>query len=364
MTITPFKIYDSEKSNLPTRVFGGEASGVRDWDNIKWPTMLDMNKNMFAEYWIEDEIKLGKDIEQYNSKLSDREKYVYNTLTGMLNELDSIASDFNMFLSFVVTDPSVRSNIALINAFEVLHNRSYQYLTSTMMNDVQKKQTFDETKQLEVLQKRNSHLFEKIQKFIDTVTEYVLTKKPIDDEFLQIAFEGILAYQCLEGLHFTGGFTYFHSLARDQKMIGSNNLVVLIKADEMQHSEFYGTLVRIIMGENPQLNTEVNSELAINFIKESVENEKEWAKFIFKGIDTFNLREYNNYVEYLANLIARNAGMPEPYPNNKEIKSRWIVTYGSKKRDRKDSKQIVSRTDFLQTDATNYEHSSGEDYDY
>lgn len=58
----PFKIYQAEKSNLPTRLFGGEASGIRDWDNLKYPTMLDINKNLFAEYWIEDEIKRQIDL--------------------------------------------------------------------------------------------------------------------------------------------------------------------------------------------------------------------------------------------------------------------------------------------------------------
>nr|WP_145401740.1 ribonucleotide-diphosphate reductase subunit beta [Paenibacillus xylanexedens] len=360
----PFKIYEAEKSNLPTRLFGGEASGVRDWDNIKYPTMLDFNKNLFAEYWIEDEIKLGKDIEQYNSKLSSTERSVYNTISGMLNTLDSVASDFNLFLSMMITDPSVRSVIALINSFEVLHNRSYQYLTSTMLTDQQKKEAFEEVKKIKVLHKRNQHIFDKIQLFMDTVSDYVSKNKEVDDYFLQVAFEGILAYQNLEGLHFTGGFVYFHSLARDQKMIGSNHIISMIKTDETQHSEFYGTLLRILMAENPQLNTEKNREYAVSFIKKCVENEKEWAKFIFKDIDTFSMREYMDYVEYLSNVVARNAGIIEPFPNNTEIKSRWIVTYGSKKKDNNDSNQIVTRADFLQTDAVNYEHSSGDDYDY
>lgn len=364
MTTLPFKIFEAENSNLPTRIFGGKSSGIRDWDNLKYPTMLDINKNLSAEFWNEDEVKLGKDIEQYNSKLTEAEKYVFNTITGMLNQLDSHATDFNMFLSYVVTDPSIRSNIALINYFENLHNRSYQYLTSTMLNDQQKREAFEEVKRIPVLLDRNKLVLNKIQAFLDTVVDYTVNKKEIDDKFLQAAFEGLLAYQNLEGLFFTGGFVYFHSLARDQKMIGSNNLICMIKTDEVQHSEFYGTLIRSIMGENPQLNTTENQQYAVDFIKDCVEKEKAWAKYIFKDIETLSMKEYMNYIEYLANLIARNAGIQEPYPDNQEIKSRWIVTYGSKKRDKNDSKQIVTRTDFLQTDAINYEHSFGEDYDY
>lgn len=360
--VRPFRIYDLASPNLPTKIFGGKASGTRDWDNIKYPVFLEYCKSLFAEYWIEDEVKLGKDIEDYINKLTDEERRVFNYLTGVLNELDSVASDFNAALLFSVTDPSLRSIIALISSFEVLHNRSYQYLTATMLNQQQKEQTFEEIKKLPLLIERNQLIMPKLQKTIDTVAEYMFQKKEIDDNFLQTMFEGLLAYQVLEGLYFSGGFVYFHSLARDNKMIESNGLINMIKTDENQHSEIYGLIVQILVSEFPQLNTQESFDYAINFFKECVEAEKRWSSWLFKNIDTLSIKEYHDYVEYLANLICRNAGMEEPYPDNKELKSRWISTYGSKKR-MGDRNQIVSRTDFLQTNATNYAHESGEDFD-
>lgn len=361
--LTPFRIYEIDKPNLPTRIFGGEASGTRDWDNIKYPVFLEYNKSLFAEYWIEDEVKLGKDIEDYINKLTDAERRVFNYITGVLNELDSVASDFNAALLFSISDPSLRSLIALIASFEVLHNRSYQYLTATMLNKQQKEQTFEEIKKLPLLVERNKIIMPKLQKTIDIIAEYILGKKEIDDHFLQTVFEGIIAYQVLEGLFFSGGFVYFHSLARDNKMIESNSLINMIKTDENQHSEIYGLIVQILMTEFPQLNTQENFDYAINFFKKCVEAEKKWSAWLFKDIDTLSIKEYHDYVEYLANLICRNAGMEEPYPDNTELKSRWISTYGSKKRNQNDSQQIVSRSDFLQTNAINYAHESGEDFD-
>lgn len=359
----PFKIFHAEKSNFPTSIFGGEASGVRDWENIKYPTLLDIRKSLWGEYWSEDEIKLGKDMKQYEENMTDRERYIYNTLTGMLNELDSSATDFLFYLYMTITDPSVRSVIALILGFETLHNGFYQYFTSTMLTGEQKYQAFEEVKQIKELKDRNAFLYEKINKFINTIRKYMVNDEEITDEFLQDAFEGILAYQCLEGLFFSGGFVFFHSLARNDKMIGTNNGINLIKADEQQHSEFFGTLLRMIMAENPQLNTQENMDYAVNFIQEAVKREKEWANHIFKDIDLFTITEYEDYVEYLANLVARNAGIEEPFPENLEIKSRWIVTYGSKKRDGQDEKQIVTRSSFLEGNAPNYSHRSEEDFD-
>ena len=361
--VKPFRVYNSEHPNLPTRLFGGKASGIRDWDNIKYPVFLEYHKQLFSEYWIEDEVKLGKDIEDYRNKLSDSERKVFNYVTGTLNWLDSIASDIVSKIALIITDPSIRSVMELIAAFEGLHNRSYQYLTSTMLNGQQKAQTFDEIRKIPLLVKRNQLIIDKLDTMIEVIAEYIFAKKEIDERFLKTVFEGIVAYQALEGLYFSAGFVYFHSLARDDKMLESNSLINMIRTDENQHSEIFGLLIQVMMAEFPSLNTKTNMDYAVNFFKECVQAEKEWSEWLFEDIDTLSIKEYHNYVEYLANLLCRNAGMIEAYPENKELKSRWIATYGSKKRDSKDSSQIVSRTDFLQANATNYTHESGEDFD-
>ena len=364
--MTYFRVYDGKQNNKATRIFFGESSGIRDYDDIKYPAMLQYSKDFFGEYWVEDEVKLMKDIEEYREKLSDRERYVYNIITGTLNWLDSIATDFNYVLGILCTDPSVRSCLALIASFEQLHNRSYQYLTSTMLNKQEKEQAFQEIQRLDVLVKRNMHIIEPIEKMVNVVKkklcEDVLEEKVSEEEVMQSIFEGIVAYLNLEGLFFSGGFVYFHSLARDQKMMGSNNMIALIKTDENQHSEFNGMLLQIIMQEFPYLNTKENLGFALEFNKKAVELEKEWAEFIFEGITTLSIKEYHNYVEYLSNLISRNAGLPEPFPENQELKSRWISTYGAKKRSGVEN-EIVTRQDFLQTNAINYKHEGGEDFD-
>lgn len=361
--VQPFRVYNADHPNLPTKIFGGKASGIRDYDNIKYPVFLEYVKQLFSEYWVEDEIRLGKDLEEYHNKLSEDERRVFNYVTGTLNWLDSIASDIVSQLTLVVTDPSIRSVLELISAFEGLHNRSYQYLTASMLNGQQKAQAFEEIRRLPLLVERNQLIIDKLEVMIDTIAEYVLGKKEIDKRFLQSIFEGLVAYQALEGLYFSAGFVYFHSLARDNKMLESNSLINMIKTDENQHSEIFGLIIQVIMAEFPELNTKANMDQSIAFYRECVEAEKEWSAYLFENIDTLSIKEYHDYVEYLANLICRNAGMKEPYPNNTELKSRWISTYGSKKRDSQDSSQIVSRTDFLQANATNYTHESGEDFD-
>lgn len=87
--------------------------------------------------------------------------------------------------------------------------------------------------------KRNDIIINKIQAFVDYV-EDIMCGKAIEEEskLYKLLYEALLAYIILEGLFFSGGFVYFHSLARDNKMIGSNNMINLIKKDETQHNVF------------------------------------------------------------------------------------------------------------------------------
>lgn len=355
------RVFNGEVANIATKAFGGESSGILDWDDVKYPHMLEINKLLFGEYWIEDEIRLGEDIKQYQQNMTEKEQYVYNVITGYLTELDSFATKFNFVIGSVCTDPSILANIALINSFEVLHNRSYQYLTSTMLNSEQKKIAFNAPKEIELLKERNELVIKKIQKMIDKVSKFAMSDKEFNDEIAEALYDGILGNLILEGLFFTGGFVYFHSLARDNRMLGSNNMINLIKQDETQHNVFYGDLMKILMLENPNINTPKRHEKAIKYIKKCVEKEKEWAEFLFDGIDTVSTKEYNDYIEYLANVICRNAGLEEAYPENLEIKSKWILTYGSKRRNDEDS--IATRADFFQTNVINYGHEGGEGFD-
>ena len=362
-----FRIYNGEKNNKADKAFLGGASGIRDYDNIRYPIFLDFNRALFLEYWSEDEIKLGKDISDYNS-LTKGEQYAYKMQIGALNWLDSIATDFNYLLGYVVSDPAIRSVLALINSFEVLHNRSYQYLTSTVLNQQEKEESFNEVQKIPEMVERNMHIIKPIQDAADVVTKYMANEhlaeedKVTDLELMQAIFTGIVHYQMLEGVYFSGGFAYFHSLARTDRMLGSNDMITLIKEDENQHNVIYGVIVQIILDEYPELNTEENKQIVIDAYTEAVELEKKWARHVFADVDTIGLSEYDNYVEYLANTIARNSGMEDLYPDNTVLKSTWINTYGSKHKPVNED-ALATRESFLEQNSITYQHGGEDDFD-
>ncbi|MGM7720683.1 ribonucleotide-diphosphate reductase subunit beta [Metabacillus sp. Hm71] len=360
-----FRIYDADSPNHPSRIFGGKASGIRSWDDIKYPIFLTYQKNLFGEFWIPEEIQMGKDMEEFRQKLNKNEQIVYAYNSGALDWLDSIATDIVGLLFLATSDPSLRTLWVLVAGFETMHNVSYEHITSSTLNKDEKDKAFNEVRNLPLLVKRNMFIIEKLEKMKDALVNFLITKyktgkEEMDDETLQAVFEGLVAYQILEGLFFSGSFVYYHSLARDNKMQETNNIINMIKADENQHSEVFGTVIQILMSEFPQLNTSENLEFAMDFIREAVKLEKAWTAWLYQDIDTLSIVEYHDYVEYLANLICRNAGMTEPFPENDELKAKWIVTYGSKKNN---NGGISPKADFLQGNAIDYKHEDGGNFD-
>lgn len=360
-----FRFYNGEENNKANKMFLGKDSGIRNYDDIRYDVALTFNKELFAEYWIEDEIKLQKDIEEYKL-LTKQEQYAYKMGTGGLNWMDSLATDFNEHLLRVITDSAWRSVFSLINSFEVLHNRSYQYLTSSVLTDQEKRQAFEDVRHIPEMLERNNHIIIPLNEMSDVLARYHAneflpeSQRVSDDELLQAIFKGMINYMVLEGLYFSGGFVFFHSLARTNRMIGSNSMISLIKEDENQHSVIYGTAMQILMKEHPQLATDENYQYAIDVFTKAVELEKKWARHVYDGVDTFSLKEYDDYIEYLANLIMRNAGMKDIYPSNSELKSKWINTYGAK---HKPKDGVATREDFLQTTSIQYQHVKGEQFD-
>lgn len=361
----PFRVYNPEAPNNPTMIFGGVASGIRSWGDLKYPIFYDYKKKLFREYWIPEEVPMGGDRSDFREKMNEAEQKVYLYSTGTLNWLDSIASDIVTMLFMCSTDPSLRSVLSLIASFETMHNESYEYIASSVLTEVEKQQAFNNVRKEPLLVARNTHIIDKLQKMVDALSDYLVERNQtgndkMSDKTLQTIFEGILAYQVLEGQYFAGGFIYFHSLARDNKMLASNGIINLIKADENFHSEVFGTVLQVFMAENPQLNTKENLDYAINFIKEGVRLEKEWSEYLYEDTDTLSVDEYHNYTEYLANLICRNGGMEEPFPENSELKAKWVLTYGSKE---KGEGAIAATADFLQATNINYNGNAMSNFD-
>src|SRR5690625_4164503 len=73
--------------NKSTGVFGGNSSGILNWNDIAYPHWYKMYKRLVGNYWQADEVNMSGDVKQFAS-LSKAEQEAYLKVIGLLSTLD------------------------------------------------------------------------------------------------------------------------------------------------------------------------------------------------------------------------------------------------------------------------------------
>ncbi len=299
-TLNKIKLLNPEYPNKSTGIINGKTSGLLNWNDIAYPQMYDLYQTLLSNFWKAQEINMQDDIKQWDS-LSETEKDVFLRINTQLASLDSLQTPTMSQVMDYVTDSSFKAIFAVISQQEAVHNESYSYILSSLVPIKEQNKRFDEAKDDPIVQKRNKLILDAYEQF---------RNEPTPVHLFKLAVNSIN----LEGIYFYAGFAFFYNLARHQRMLKTSTMISYIQRDEMQHAYFISQFIRILLTENPELNTEENIDYIYRTIGEAVELEKEWSRFILKDIEGIDLDEFGNYVEYLANKRFRQLGLKNLYP--------------------------------------------------
>ena len=299
-TLNKIKLLNPEYPNKSTGIINGKTSGLLNWNDIAYPQMYDLYQTLLSNFWKAQEINMQDDIKQWDS-LSETEKDVFLRINTQLASLDSLQTPTMSQVMDYVTDSSFKAIFAVISQQEAVHNESYSYILSSLVPLQEQNKRFNEAKDDPIVQKRNKLILDAYEQFRNEPTPLHLFKLAVNSINL-------------EGIYFYAGFAFFYHLARHQRMLKTSTMISYIQRDEMQHAYFISQFIRILLTENPELNTDENIEYIYRTIGEAVELEKEWSRFILKDIEGIDLDEFENYVEYLANKRFRPLGLKNLYP--------------------------------------------------
>ncbi|MFB1052237.1 ribonucleotide-diphosphate reductase subunit beta [Paraliobacillus sp. JSM ZJ581] len=310
--LTKIKLLNPTYPNKSTGIINGQSSGLLNWNDIAYPQMYDLYQTLLSNFWKAQEINMQDDIKQWDN-LSETEKDVFLRINTQLASLDSLQTPTMSHVMDYVTDSSFKAIFAVISQQEAVHNESYSYILSSLVPLREQNERFDQAKDDPIVRKRNQLILDSYDAF---------REKPTPQRLFELAVNSIN----LEGIYFYAGFAFFYHLARQQKMLKTSTMISYIQRDEMQHAYFISQFIRILLTENPELNTEENIQYAYQTIDKAVQNEKEWANYILKDIDGIDLDEFHGYVEYLANKRLRQIGL-DNYYEERENPMAWIHVF-------------------------------------
>jgi ribonucleoside-diphosphate reductase beta chain len=311
-TLNRIKLLHPEYPNKSTGIINGKSSGLLNWNDIAYPQMYEFYQTLLSNFWKAQEINMQDDIKQWDF-LSPLEQDVFLRINTQLASLDSLQTPTMSQVMDYLTDSSFKAIFAVISQQEAVHNESYSYILSSLVPLREQNERFNQAKNDQIVQKRNQHILDAYESF---------RQNPTPQNLFKLGVNSIN----LEGIYFYAGFAFFYNLARRQKMVKTSTMISYIQRDEMQHAYFIAQFIRILLTENPELNTPENIDYVYKTMSKAVLLEKEWAHYILKGIEGIDLNEFEQYVEYLANKRLRQLGLQNLY-QERDNPMPWIHVF-------------------------------------
>lgn len=307
------KTLEPKNPNKSTGLFGGETSGILNWNDIAYPHWYKMYKRISNNFWQPSEINLTQDVKEF-AKLTSEEQDAYLKIIGLLSTLDAPQTRTALLLSLYASDASVQSILAVIAQQEAVHNESYSYVLSSVATSDQQKEAFELGRKDPVLLKRNQHIMTYYNAFVG-------------EPSLENILKTLVYSTLLEGLFFYSGFAFFYNLARHNKMVGTSTMISYINRDELEHGRYIAELIRATLHENPKMNTPEFTNWVYDQFKTSVELEVEWSTYVLGNVEGIHLTEMEGYIKYRANKLLRLIGLDEIYPEHVNNPMKWINAY-------------------------------------
>lgn len=334
--LTRAKVLEPRHPNKATKLFAGEASGILNWNDLKYPHFYDFREQIRALFWRANEVDMTQDVKQFPT-LAPKEQDAFLKIIGLLATLDGPQTDIAAKISAYATDPSVKSIMATIADQESEHNHSYAYVLSSVTDLAGQNASFETGRTDPVLLERNARIMDVYNAFA--------TQPTIENVLKAMVYTALL-----EGLFFYSGFAFFYNLARQQKMVGTSTMISYINRDELQHGRFISELFRATLAEHPEYNTPDMIDWVYDQFRHSVEQETKWSRYVLTGMDGIDLVEMEGYIKYRANKMLRLLGLSEIYPDYVDNPMKWIRAYVDNFDD--------TKTDFFEQKSRQYTKTS------
>ncbi|MDM5455683.1 ribonucleotide-diphosphate reductase subunit beta [Bacillus subtilis] len=306
------RVFNENLPNKGERMFD-DVSGILFWDDIINQVYYELIKEMREVFWIPDEVSMSKDKVQWATEMNEMEQELFLNAIGILAVLDSIATYFDNVAAYYIRDSAIKALMAFVAAMETIHNESYTYILSSVSSKAVSLDVFERPKKNEFMIRRNKLMMDLFDEFIQNPTPETFAK-------------GLVAMSGLEGLCFVNGFTPFYHFNRNGKMFGTGTVIQYIQRDEMKHSYFQTILVRDILTQYPELNTEEFSEFVYDFFTKLVQLEREFCEDLYKNTPDIDIEEVKEYIGYRANLILDNLGLDQIFAVKKNPMP-WITAF-------------------------------------
>ncbi|MDR8523755.1 class Ia ribonucleoside-diphosphate reductase subunit beta [Shewanella fidelis] len=309
-------------------MFLGQSVNVARYDQQKYEVFEKLIEKQLSFFWRPEEVDVSRDKIDY-AALPEHEKHIFISNLKYQTLLDSIQGRSpNVAFLPLVSLPELETWIETWSFSETIHSRSYTHIIRNIVNDPSI--VFDDIVENQEILKRASDIANYYDDLIKLSQAYHLHGEgnhEIDGEVIEVNKRAIkkALYLCmvsvnvLEAIRFYVSFACSFAFAERKVMEGNAKIIRLIARDEALHLNSTQHILKIMQGgkDDPEM-AEIAKECeqtAIDIFIKAAEQEKEWAKYLFKDGSMIGLNEHIlcQYVEYITNERMKAVNLASPY---------------------------------------------------
>ncbi len=311
---TTFNIINNNPLKEP--MFLGNQVNVARYDQQKHAIFEHLTEKQLSFFWRPEEVDLSRDRVDY-SKLGDAEKHIFLSNLKYQTLLDSVQGRSpNMAFLPLVSLPELETWIETWSFSETIHSRSYTHIVRSLMENPNL--IFDHIVSDEAIQSRAQD----ITKYYDDLILKTQLLQSLGEgvyninqaEFKINAYEvkkalylALQAVNALEAIRFYVSFACTFAFSEQRKLEGCGKIMKLIARDEALHLTSTQHMINLINqnADDDHEFYEIARSLkpeAKSIFMEAIEQEKSWAKHLFKKGSILGLNEdiLCQYIDYIA----------------------------------------------------------------
>tara|TARA_Y100000385_G_scaffold252947_1_gene276733 strand:+ start:1707 stop:2777 length:1071 start_codon:yes stop_codon:yes gene_type:complete len=310
----------NKKSHLDKNMFLDEEVDIQRFDILKYPAIDKITEKQLGFFWRPEEVDVSKDKKDFTG-LTLNEQHIFTSNLKRQILLDSVQGRApNLAFLPIASLPEIENWIETWSFFETIHSRSYTHIIRNIYPNPST--VFDGMLNVKEILECGNDIAQYYDDLIDCNNS--ATNKMQHKQALWMC---MLSANALEGIRFYVSFACSWAFAELKKMEGNAKIIKFIARDENVHLAATTTIIKNMLKEDPdfvKIKKQTEDESVKLFVR-VIEQEKEWAKFLFKNGSMIGLNEQIlcDYIEWIGCKRMRAVGLPCPYTVSKMNPLPW-----------------------------------------
>jgi ribonucleoside-diphosphate reductase beta chain len=331
----------NEKYHTEANAFLDGDLGFQRYDTVKYKQFDKLTEKQLGFFWRPEEVDVSKDSKDFKD-LTDHEQHIFTANLKRQILLDSVQGRAPVeAFAPIVSLPELENWIITWTFSETIHSRSYTHIIRNIYSNPTK--VFDELADSKEIVECADDISKYYNDLIDYAKWYHLLgvgthtvngKKIVIDmyELKKKVWLCVNSVNVLEGIRFYVSFACSWAFAELKKMEGNAKIIKFIARDENVHlASTQYLLSKVLTKEDPdfeKIRKECEPEVIQMFV-DAVEQEKEWADYLFKdgSMIGLNAQLLHSYIEWICCKRMVALGMKCPYTTSQSNPLPWTAKW-------------------------------------